>query len=237
MNKNNYTEFGKALELCKGYLEEYVEKDLEEVVKEYQETGEEIHLAYLFYKMVWLIQKKADIYYSLGDDDKVSIAFEMLIESALTFVPGYLKSGSLKSAKFSSYFISLYVNRLRREIQSRKYDKRKANNNCKYYFEGLGYSEDGKIDDEVDNDVDDGLDNLLPDYKIYWDDLSLVDLYESIKNNEMFLSGEVDYCLLVMEYEDITDAEIAEVLNYTRAGVYGIKKRLKKKLEIFLNAS
>ncbi len=235
----NYSEFGKAVMVCKGYFkkddqfdyENYEEMTIEEVVMEYQRTGDDSCIAYLFKRLAVLIERQANLFF-IEDDDKVSFAFEVLFETSLSFVSEYVKEGSVKPAKFINYFMKSYKNRILKEIQARNCDKRTANNNCKYYFEDSRFSEGRPDPTDDEGDLNSRLDRLLPDCKLYWDDLNFIDIYESIRNDSRFLPSEIDYCILAMCYDDIKDSEIAELLDFSRAGIKAIKKRLKKKLEV-----
>lgn len=94
--------------------------DEKKLIIEYKENLSPNILAYFYCDNFGIIYKTSKLYSLLSDEDKASFCLQELDKC----LQNYNINGD---AKFITYFIKCYKNRLRTEIQSLNYNKRKIN--------------------------------------------------------------------------------------------------------------
>ena len=103
-----------------------LERDLEEIALEYQDTLNPQLLAVTFKRVYKLIFSISSNYLGLTNDDIASYSLFELDKALLTF-------NELERAKFTTYITTLLKNRFRTETQALNADKRKAIFNSNSY--------------------------------------------------------------------------------------------------------
>lgn len=177
--------------------EEIRDLSLEQLSSIYRETHYDCVIAEAFEKLKGLIITSNRHYPQIPKDDSISFALEKLSMCLLTYVPG-------SSNKFSTYFLNVYKNELRREAQHMNTHKR-----CIVYNStSLNYL------------MDEGFDVAGKDFV----GANLVYLPSTLTDREKL------YCKLIMaDYG--SNKQIAEKMGVSVMTLCNMRKHLRNKLE------
>ncbi len=190
----------------------------EEIALMYQQSEDPVLLAYMYCNNLGGWESMTKDFFSLSTSDIESFVLEEIHSAMLKYDPK-------RGASFFTIVGHFIKNRLRNEVTTLLYEKRKINLNADSY-EGMlespeiGFKHSGIVDDNINS----------------------IDLLETLSKDESLTENEYKYCeIIIKEIADprhIKDSEIAARLNVTSAAVHYMKKSLKRKLQaILLSAS
>lgn len=193
---------------------DYKKVKLEDCVVAYKDTRNELLLEIILRRMRGIMKKivysRVVNYYDM--DLLIELCEDVLLECIENYDPTY-------KVLFSTYYYKCATNALNTAYKKVKY----------YNYISLDKLHDS--DDENSNSL---LDTLADENDTSFDDIHCSLMLERIK--DLLTDNEYKVCKVIIETPvEINPSEIAERLNLTTQGVYYILKRLRKKINVFLN--
>ena len=207
--------YQNLLQFSNLFTEEFVSEDTKldavQIINIYNSGRETETISYLFCTNYQLFRVTANKFFGLSTEDKDSFILEEISKALVNF-----DAGKSNNAKLTTIITAYIYNRLRTETQALQAAS-KCTLNLSTSFEDLGDME--RLEEAGDSST-----------------YSYSEMYELVNQLDL-TENERKTCEIIMLNEDVKNADIANMLEISRAGVGHIKKSLKLKLAPVFNIS